>query len=79
MSTDYPQVTCACSPVYVGMTYSGTRNWKASCPEHGTSSAWYRDPAQAAKREDYRGRTIELARRAREARQLAVEADEPAT
>ena len=61
------QQTCTCSRVKIGGKSAG-HNWHPDCSEHGTESAWYRSPEVVARREARRQRTIDLQRRAREAR-----------
>ena len=61
-------MTCTCSRLKVGGKLTESRNWNPDCTEHGTDSEWYRSPDVVARRDEQRQRTIDLQRRAREAR-----------
>lgn len=39
--------TCGCARVGVGLGQAFGRDWRASCPEHGRRSAWYRNGGRA--------------------------------
>jgi hypothetical protein len=67
--SDSPMDACTCGRIMLGHTDSGSRNWNPDCEEHGVNSAWYNSETQMVKRAAARERTIDLQRRAREARQ----------
>ena len=55
------------------MKLTDSRNWNPDCVTHGVGTDWYTDPKRVARRKVDRDRTIDLQRRAREARQKARE------
>ena len=61
-------MTCTCGRIAVGLKLTELRNWSPDCEEHGVDSAWYNSETQMVKRAASSERTIELQRRAREAR-----------
>jgi len=64
-------VTCTCGRIAIGMQVTEQRNWNPDCEEHGVDSDWYNSETQRVKRAAARERTIDLQRRAREAREAA--------
>jgi len=64
-------MSCTCGRLKIGSKVTESRNWNPDCDEHGTTTEWYKSPEQRTKREQMRSRTIDLQRRAREARAAA--------
>jgi hypothetical protein len=59
---------CTCRIVRVGGRPTGSHNWDAQCPEHGTASAWWKSPEQVARRESDSRRLRDLQELARSRR-----------
>lgn len=64
-------MTCTCSRIHVGGKPVNSFNWNPDCKEHGVGTDWYDDPDRAVQRAKDNERTIDLQRRAREARKAA--------